>query len=309
MISYKLSETIYDAKLNVSKGKNNFVFKYPCNSLFSCTSYDVTFNRGKYFIELWGAEGSGVNLDCNRNKGGKGAYVSGYLTLDKTTNLLLFLGAEGYPYPQPQVGEAFNGGGYEHNAAMGGGGTDLRTSSSFVSRIMVAGAGGGSDCQGNGGHGGALKGLDSTNGDAKGGTQESGGSYGSLGKGGSINSGNPGSGGGGGYYGGGISSYDAYPGAGGSSYVSGFPLCKSVNEDGTVSDSYVHYSLLKFEQPMMLDGSQSFPSPYNSFETGHQGSGAARITIIKTCYRYITCKRSSKNMLPLFISTLIMMSC
>ena len=303
MISYKLSKSISGASLNVTKGKNNFVFNYPCRSLFSCTSYDVTFNRGRYFIELWGGEGNGVNLACNRAKGGKGAYVSGYLTLNKGTKLFLFLGAEGQPYPAIQKSEVFNGGGFGNDAGSGAGASDLRIGSSFASRIMVAGAGGGSDCSGNGGPGGAINGCDPTAGSAKGGTQTSGGSYsGPLGKGGSIFSGSPGAGGGGGYYGGGISSTNNHPGAGGSSYVSGFPLCKSVKEDGSVLNSNVHYSLLKFDQPLMLDGRQSFPSPYNSFETGHQGNGAARITIIK----YVSCKRSSKSIMPLFTYTLIL---
>ena len=306
MISYKLSENVNGAFENVTKEKNDFIFNYPCSSLFSCTSYEVTFERGKYFIQLWGGEGGGVNLDCNRNSGGKGAYVSGYLTLKKLTKLYLFLGAKGYYYPQTTYASVFNGGGFGNNAGGGAGGTDLRINlSSLVSRIMVAGAGGGSDCNGDGGAGGALNGLDPSSGIAKGGTQTSGGygsQYGTFGKGGSISSGDPGAGGGGGYYGGGISSENNSPGAGGSSYVSGFPSCKSVKEDGSVLDSNIHYSLMRFSSPKMLDGKQTFSSPYGSLETGHNGNGAAKVTVISP----FTCKVPVKNNLHQIIFAFIM---
>ena len=153
---------------------------------------------GKYKIEVWGASGGNMNSI----QGGKGAYASGLLELNKGTNLYVYIGEHIDGYADKVT---FNGGGrgsYSNNReynANGGGSTDVRlvngswdSFDSLKSRIIVAAGGGGAnDIQGyrnlNGGSGGTLTGIsgnkycgNSTCGNlevAAGGTQIQGGLY------------------------------------------------------------------------------------------------------------------------------------
>ena len=104
----------------------------------------------------------------------------------------------------------------------------------------------------------------------KGGTQTSGdtgSSYGSFWSGGSSKTTNA-AGGGGGYYGGGYGTSLNTGGGGGSSYISGCSDC--------VPTQVENYT---FANPIMIAGNALMPGTNNSYQTGQQGDGAARITI------------------------------
>ena len=210
---------------------------------------------GYYKVQLWGAQGGTAG-----GAGGKGAYTSGIIQLNKDETIYIYTGERVSSYVNR---ETWNGGGRgstgsnESNNANGGGATDVRlvngnwnNSSSLASRIMVAAGGGGGTDYGSdaaGGAGGALVGLGGgkgTNSGSKtiklstGGTQTQGGLNatdgtqsisGSFGQGGTGTSYSGSyiyrSGGGGGYYGGGAGGNGSSvvgSAAGGSSYISGY---------------------------------------------------------------------------------------
>ena len=222
---------------------------------------------GNYKIELWGAQGCddsetgyGYNYVC-----GKGAYTSGIINLKKDTNLYVYVGSAG------TLTSSYNGGGIGFNTSVryGGGATDIRYFESVPSeenlyeksdiglrsRIMVAGAGGGSvnryqtvvgDAGGINTNNAYQIGYDNYY--ATGGTQTSGGivnnhntvaqqatagRFGIGGNGGGFTSNctsctNGSFGGGAGYYGGAGGSNvinGSLPSAGGSSFISGHTGC------------------------------------------------------------------------------------
>ena len=221
---------------------------------------------GEYMIEAWGAQGG--NITSSSVVGGKGAYTSGTIQLEKNEKLYIYVGEHYNDYKNEM---SFNGGGkgsYSTNNeknANGGGATDIRLTNgnwnneqSLASRIMVASGGGGANYWGNsanGGYGGALTGGDGilsgsgTLVPSKGATQTSGGLgyanstgtfQGKFGIGGYSETYSGEwfyhAGGGGGYYGGGAggaASGIVSSAAGGSSYISGYTgsvAIKSANE-------------------------------------------------------------------------------
>ena len=181
---------------------------------------------GTYKIECWGAAGG--TADAN-NPGGNGAYVSGYIKLNKGTELFIYTGGKGVDNVTSSnylTSGGFNGGGYGsygYPCAGGGGATDVRTESNNINSRIIVAAGGGGDTSyrtniitayGKGGDAGGLQGYNgqsnyNSNYLGFGGTQISGGSgngtnhYGSFYQG--CNSPVPSddrAGGGGGWYGG-----------------------------------------------------------------------------------------------------------
>jgi hypothetical protein len=249
-------------------------FLYPCGSnKISCYPIEVVLPASTYRFECYGASGGIVG----NGRGGYGAYVSGYIKLNSTQRIFLFLGAQG---DRTDMQQAFNGGGkYGLNGGgvTGGGSTDIRLVNStgldgLVSRIIVAGAGGGGISHhngGNGGNGGIFTGEDgkidlysptysisssigaSVSNGGNGGrclTHPSGScpsnnhaSNGGFGFGGDANYHGYGSGGGSGYFGGGggaVTSYVVGSGAGGSSYVSGYSGFHTfIVENGQLKDT------------------------------------------------------------------------
>ena len=222
---------------------------------------------GNYKIELWGAQGCndsetgyGYNYVC-----GKGAYTSGIINLKKGTDIYIYVGSAGTST------SSYNGGGigFTTSVRYGGGATDIRYFEStpteddlgeksdigLRSRIMVAGAGGGSvnKYQTVVGDAGGISAnnayqTDYINNSAMGGTQTSGGTvnnhnatakqatagtFGLGGNGGGITTSctsctNGSFGGGAGYYGGAGGSNlmsGSFPSAGGSSFISGHTGC------------------------------------------------------------------------------------
>ena len=263
----------------------------------------ITLKPGTHKLEAWGA--SGVYSSANptsSHPNGYGGYASGTLTLTESLNVTLYIG--GSPNSNSDVNYGgWNGGGasyagsrYNDNGA-GGGATDIcltpssittdsyqryvRTSASYLSRILVAGGGGGgrsSDAASNGGYfntSGANTYVGSlTAAGSSSGTYQSGGfGYGSSG----TSTSDDNAGGGGGWYGG-ATNGDSY-GGGGSSFVWSTDTASSVPSGYTPSTKY------QMTNVVYNKGNTTMPSSTSTTgtETGHSGDGHIRITsTIKT---------------------------
>ena len=268
---------------------------------------------GYYYIEMAGAQGGSTPTNY---EGGAGAKASGYINLKAGEKLYFYVGGEGISGKVAEIATyqgGYNGGGngyvsragYTQTAASGGGATDVRLISgswndtkSLISRIMVAGGGGGAYSENvstsdnayiYGGTGGTLYGntpiYKSYSGysalNPTGGTQMNGGQSlnnwtsttyvsdysGTFGKG--ATGGNSYSGGGGGYYGGASGVWQ--PGAGGSSYISGYAGVNSVENNTTIThtNQTIHYSGKYFIGAEMIEAQNS-------------GNGYAKISFIGT---------------------------
>ena len=263
----------------------------------------ITLKPGTHKLEAWGA--SGVYSSANptsSHPNGYGGYASGTLTLTESLNVTLYIG--GSPNSNSDVDYGgWNGGGasyygsrYNDNGA-GGGATDIcltpssittdsyqryvRTSASYLSRILVAGGGGGgrsSSTASNGGYfntSGANTYVGSlTAAGSSSGTYQSGGfGYGSSG----TSTSDDNAGGGGGWYGG-ATNGDSY-GGGGSSFVWSTDTASSVPSGYTPSTKY------QMTNVVYNKGNTTMPSSTSTTgtETGHSGDGHIRITsTIKT---------------------------
>ena len=254
-------EVINTAEAETSNGKrvNAYEIEKVSNYAYS-DSYRkyIAPVTGYYKIELWGAQGGSYSSSVI---GGKGAYTSGNVYLEKNESLYFYVGGAG-----SSTTGGYNGGGngaYQSadntRSYAGGGATDVRYFGEYDpteeellwnsilglnSRIMVAAGGGGCNDYGgssspSGGYGGALTGGgggtyscgSSSLSNATGGTQTSGGIHviegnDLFGIGSSMSSVTSyGGGGGSGYYGGGaggVSNCIVGSGAGGSSFISGY---------------------------------------------------------------------------------------
>lgn len=285
----------------------------------NASSSVVGLSPGTYKIECWGAQGgTGLQNGVKVTYGGKGAYTSGIIIIKKFTNLYLFVGgkgSDGSPTKNTIASGGYNGGGNggpdtsdDDGSGGGGGATDVRlvngdwnNQSSILSRIMVAAGGSGSVYAGLGAPGGALNGFiataDSIEAYDYSTTNQANGYKLGVGENGRANTNTPSSGAGGGYYGGlavnGIQqpTYKAVSSSG-SSFISGYPGCNAVDENGAHLDSPVHYSGVRFLEPQMKSGNETFPSPHQISEKGHKGDGAVLITLIKGGHEICSIKRS-----------------
>ena len=258
----------------------------------------ITLKPGTHKLEAWGASGvySGAN-PTNSHPNGYGGYASGTLTLTESLNVTLYIG--GSPNSNSNVnyggwnggGASYKGSSYNDNGS-GGGATDIcltpssittdsyqryvRTSASYLSRILVAGGGGGgrsSDAASNGGYfntSGANTYVGSlTAAGSSSGTYQSGGfGYGASG----TSTGDDHAGGGGGWYGG-ATNGDSY-GGGGSSFVWSTDTASSVPSGYTPSTKY------QMTNVVYNKGNTTMPSSTSTTgtETGHSGDGHIRIT-------------------------------
>ena len=245
---------------------------YPCGSSPNCQPISLTLSKGLYLFEAWGADGGGIlpGYCDGYESGGKGGYTSATLSLKSTETFYFYIGQKGNDYPNTDFA-AYNGGGLAILSGAGGGATDVRlvngepgTETSYNSRILVAGGGGGTDCNGLGAPGGGLYGGNATNG-GFGGTQMNGGSGTSHGQkwaGASVSV--DCASGGGGYFGGGSGIYinggRSTGAGGGSGYISGHPGCE-INPDYTFID------------PVLLSGDEKQPNKLS-------GDGHIRVSII-----------------------------
>ena len=261
---------------------------------------------GYYYIEMAGAQGGSSYAEYNATySGGKGSKTSGYIELKAGEKLYFYVGGQGKRCVCSSAKNCcgsnggYNGGGYTLQYTggntyygSGGGATDVRvvsgswnTTSSLISRIMVAAGGGGaSNYMGIsssgynyiGGDGSYLYGKigyytrsDRTQ-SCTGGNQISGGT-GSYSAGSGFGQGAyPGTlygpGGGGGYYGGGTS--EVYS-CSGSSYISGYAGANSVTNSTAIThtNNTLHYSGKYFIEGKMLEGQ-------------NEGNGYAKITYV-----------------------------
>lgn len=261
----------------------------------------VTLPVGTYRLEVWGAEG-GTAIN---NYGGYGGYSVGTLTLtDESTVLYIQVG--GYPAPvgddRVVVPGGYNGGGNGYNRYYndtatygqgGGGGTDIRIGQdSLYARVIVAGGGGGSASNGNerakkygGGLDGGCEASDyqAHQTPSTGSTNVNFGTFGQGGaattEGGNYKYGS--GGGGGGWYGGAASNrysdsettLRTYNG-GGSGYVYTADTATNYPSGCLLNSSYY------LTEAQTIAGNTSFPSPNGGTETGHEGNGYARITVL-----------------------------
>lgn len=249
----------------------------------------ITLPPGSYKLECWGAQG-GYRLNDISTYGGKGGYSVGELTLNEETTLYVQVGGSGNT---GIYNGGYNGGGKRKTYNGGGGGTDIRIGQdSLFARVIVAG-GGGSDGANNkqGMYGGGESGGSSTENygtGGGGGTQTAGGAggsgnnnsgtFGAGGEGLSTFSGHGGAGGGGWYGGGGAypdsSGDDDRGGGGGSGYVYTADTATNYPSGCLLSSKYY------LTDAQTIAGNTSFPSPNGGTETGHEGNGYARITVL-----------------------------
>lgn len=235
----------------------------------------VAPEKGKYALEVWGAQGGA--------SGANGGYSRGVVSLEKGEKLYVYVGGQGTrgTGTNGTISGGWNGGGSVLNAyadgnnGSGGGATDIRrvggawnNTASLNSRLIVAGGGGGGVAPiVSAGYGGGFiggTGEFSSSIRAEGGSQSGGGygnyASGTLGKGAD----GPRAGAGGGYYGGGVSyggsTTSGAMGGGGSGYIGG-----------------VSFGLT-------LAGNESMPNPNGGTMTGKTGHGYARITLVEDEY-------------------------
>ena len=255
---------------------------------------------GSYKLECWGAQGG---YRSNATYGGKGGYSVGELTLNEETTLYVQVGGSGNT---GKTSGGYNGGGKRNTYNGGGGGTDIRIGQdSLYARVIVAG-GGGSDGANNkkGMYGGGESGGSSTEKYGTGGfggtqtgvsdsswqtTSQSTGTgagpdaYAGFGFGGNgvLFAGGYGGAGGGGWYGG----SGAYPdssgdddrgGGGGSGYIYTSSTASNYPSGCILNSSYY------LTNAQTIAGNASFPSLNGETETGHEGNGYARITVLAT---------------------------
>ena len=312
---------------NVTKNENSFTFNYPCSDTSICTPYRILLSPGLYKFELWGAQGGDgryQNQETMREgSGGRGAYVSGSIRIAGTQIFYLYIGGKGEDQSaidSTRSKGGFNGGGYggvnlgekyPESGAGGGGSTDIRlfhgnSMYALKSRIMVAGAGGGSVSTDNlnlnwhsykGGDGGTIEGVSNLT-TCTAGTQTTGvfgaGQNGLDFGGEDFLYGGSTGGSGSGYYGGqcqkctGSADSQESSAGGGSSFISGYEGCDAVkyeDEDGKQvhTGKPLHYSHLFFtDMKMMKKGDSGFLNPKGEPEDGHSGNGCAIITIVKS---------------------------
>lgn len=233
---------------------------------YAATSQGVTLEPGYYLFEVWGAAGADWN-----QAGGKGGYAKGVVKITRDTTVYAYVGAKG---------NGWNGGG--GGKRTGGGGTDFRMLNrgadwgnydSLLSRVIVAGGGGGDGHTDNiGGAGGGAYANGGTGDGAGGGATLTSGNFGS-GSGGGTKDGLWGSsdyrggcGGGGGWRGGsgGQAGYGNRPSGGGGG--SGFVYSNYSSYDGGRPSGYNTHGFPLFSDPGMSNGVQN-------------GNGQAKITV------------------------------
>ena len=314
-IHFELEDKSYGTS-NISVASNVFTLFYPCNSRSSCTNYISSFPAGIYIFEVWGCSG-GLN-------GGLGGYSKGTVELRRRTKIRIFIGSEGESLigTRGYTNPSFNGGGRGfsghselesgyRSSSSGGGSSDIRfNSGSLYHRVLVAGGGGGGTAGGStqyfGGDAGGEQGFkrDDDNYYGEGANQtsagigefefnststENGRFSGVFGHGGQGYREGTNGGGGSGWYGGSSGCAGTSRGGGGGS---GYVLNQtSYKPDNYLVDDPSYY----FSDSAVLSGRDSFPSCFNNqtYETGHIGSGCARITVIfSSDEAAITCHNS-----------------
>ncbi|HBE9251126.1 TPA: hypothetical protein KNN40_002098 [Clostridioides difficile] len=239
---------------------------------------NITLKPGRYKFECWGARGGALGTPYESGfYYGWGGYCSGEIILKKETILYLYVGKDG------KKGYDFNGAGYG-NGASGGGATDIRlvggtwdNELGLLSRIIVAGGGGGTADTYRGGNGGGLKGMPGRGWNGApyhGGTQFEGGKSalddgscdGSFGKGATPKNPSTQSAGGGGWFGGSCTDSSGKGSGGGSGYV--------LTKDSYKPPGYTPTSEYYFDNVVMITGG-------NTTVVDNYSDGRAKITLLQ----------------------------
>ncbi|HBY2691926.1 TPA: hypothetical protein MIV88_003970, partial [Clostridioides difficile] len=258
---------------------------------YTGSEQSITLKPGEYKLECWGASGGRYHAS-SFTECAKGGYVKGDITLKEQTKLYVYVGQSGFErYSSPSgsgTRTGFNGGGKGSSlgnssgrwSTIGGGATDIRlvggswdNTQNLLSRILVAGGGGGSESDATdpndvnevGGAGGGLegnRGYGYSLAFSGGGTQFYGGQSrvddydGSFGKGGKGAT----NGGGGGWFGGAGDTH--YSGGGGSGYA--------LTKDSYKPQGYVPTSKYWLQNVVMTTGGNTT-----------KGDGYAKITLLQ----------------------------
>lgn len=253
------------------------------NYAYTGAKQTVTLKPGRYKLECWGAQGG---YRSSSSYGGLGGYSVGEISLDKKTDIFVYVGGSG------NTGKAnggFNGGGKRATYPGGGGATDIRIGTdSLYARVIVAG-GGGSDgaTNKNGMYGGGETGGTATQNYGSGGgggTQTAGGTggsgnagtFGQGGEGKAASNGYAGAGGGGWYGGGG-----SYPDGSGDDDRGGGGGSGFVWTGKNAPSGYLLGTAYQLTSASTKAGNTSFTAPGGSSEAGHSGDGYARITCLE----------------------------
>ena len=313
-------------------------YEYQGENSFSFHSSGVRLFPGTYLIECYGAQGgTGLKDGISTLPGGKGAYVSGILSINHYLTVYLFIGGKGEdaqfsPDRKMIIRGGWNGGGNgkieegdNDDSGAGGGATDVRLvngewneTDSLKSRIMVAAGGSGSVYDAYGAPGGDINGYIinkyNSNDFTKSTTNQTNGFSLGQGENGSQKSyGVSYSGGGSGYYGGLSRSplsteFAGYNGvsSSGSSYVSGYTECNSISKNGLKhTGSSIHYSGLYFNKPIIKNGFSKFPNIDDSdYIVGKEGNGAVKITLLTR----FTCECNQKRAVISYIFLIILLN-
>ena len=266
--------------------------------------------KGRYKLEVWGAQG-GYRSDASM--GGKGGYAAGSILLDAGDTLYVYVGGSGNSgvCTNSVCAGGYNGGGYRTLYKGGGGATDMRFLNSdnplilqsLLSRVIVAG-GGGSDgatnkvggygggirggapdsCCGTGGFGGTQTGFTTSNTVASSqyvtnGTNHAGFGFGGYGS--TYQNNGWGGAGGGGWYGGvgttadSGGSDDDRGGGGGSGFVYDSSSLSNLPSNYLVQSKYI------LSDSSLIAGNASMPNHEGSGNmTGNSGNGYAKITYL-----------------------------
>ena len=342
IVSVKFNNTLNQIK---SKTGLEINFSYPCLKSNECLPYYVTLPKGSYKFELYGASGGsgstsgattqrydnrsclsqeivqfyGGNTICNpRNSPGAGAFIGGYIFIEKTTLFYLHIGGKG-EFRKLQSSEnvienrpkgGYNGGGdgigHLAGSSGGGGATDIRVlSDDYWHRIIVAGGGGGIDDydslqsdnnDGSGGSGGYPNGqgcfLNGYEQHSAGGNQSSGFSFfhGQSASTGATSSDLAGSGGG--WYGGSFCHSSNAGGSGGSSWIL---TNDAFIPQGTI-DVYNSTGELFNSEQYAFSHSSPYIFHHMIYANGiWNGDGFARITVLSSegtyCVKSVTGSR------------------
>lgn len=268
--------TTYDLSKVSSPAASALVTGDIINCPYTGSYKTITLPKGKYKLEVWGAQGGMLT-----NVGGKGGYSYGQLSLNEDTILYLYAGqcpgCTGTNSYSASTAAGWNGGGSTSRYGGGGGGaSDIRIGNTSANyRVIVAGGGGGAGYDSTlGGYGGGTSGGQGGNGTATGGyggTQSSGGTNntpGSFGQGGTASAGG---GGGGGWYGGasGTSSNSDSGGGGGSGFV-----YTAYNSACSLDSKYI------LSSAETLSGNNYFINFLGNNTQGNPYHGGVRITVM-----------------------------
>lgn len=286
MSTYDLTQT------TPSKIKAGDILNIP----YSGNKITFTLPKGKFKLEVWGAQGG---YRSSTSYGGKGGYSTGILTLSDKTDVHIYAGGSGNT---GGTNGGFNGGGKRQNYPGGGGASDIRVGTdSLYARVIVAGGGGsdgatsktgmygggtsgGSSTQsyGTGGYGGTQTGVSSSSWQTTAqptSTITQAGAYAGFGFGGNgiYRSSGYGGAGGGGWYGG----SGSYPDGSGDDDRGGGGGSGFVWTGSNAPSGYLLSSEYYLESASTVAGNTSFTAPGGTSETGHTGDGYCRITIIE----------------------------